>query len=229
MINDQTNDTDNNQQKPYYSCRKKRLSTNYHNENISFLDGLLKRSFDIVFSFLVLVTIFPFMLTILFLVYTFSSEHRYPIFFKQKRTGLHGKTFMCYKFRSMKINPHAHSNQATDNDPRITQFGQFLRRTSLDEIPQFFNVLLGNMSVVGPRPHMLKHTVKYATLIENYMDRHSVKPGITGYAQITGYRGETRELHKMEGRIKRDLWYINNHSFWLDLKIIVCTPIKIKA
>ncbi|KAA6343174.1 UDP-glucose:undecaprenyl-phosphate glucose-1-phosphate transferase [termite gut metagenome] len=148
------------------------------------------------------------------------------MFFSQKRTGKNGKEFWCIKFRSMKLNGESDTKQAVKNDPRTTRFGCFLRHTSLDELPQFINVLKGDMSVVGPRPHPLKLTNDYSKQIPNYMLRHLVKPGITGFAQITGYRGETKELQEMEGRVKRDIWYIQHWSFLLDLKIIIRTMLQ---
>ncbi|TNF08234.1 MAG: exopolysaccharide biosynthesis polyprenyl glycosylphosphotransferase, partial [Gammaproteobacteria bacterium] len=151
-----------------------------------------------------------------------------PILFKQYRHGLDGKRFKVYKFRSMEI--HEESNgaitQAKPGDPRITKLGAFLRRTSLDELPQFINVLQGRMSIVGPRPHALSHNEYYKDLVESYMWRHKVKPGITGLAQIKGYRGLTDTLDKMEKRVEYDLEYINNWSPWLDLKIIFLTIFK---
>ena len=143
-----------------------------------------------------------------------------PVFFKQKRSGLNGEEFYCYKFRSMRVNVDSDNVQATKDDPRKTRIGEFMRRTSIDELPQFINVWLGNMSIVGPRPHMLKHTEQYSQLIGSYMVRHFAKPGITGYAQVTGFRGETSELWQMEGRIKKDIWYIEHWTFALDLFII---------
>lgn len=181
----------------------------------------LKRSFDIVFSFCILVTVFPILYIVAGILIKMSS--RGPILFKQKRTGLYGQEFECYKFRTMKVNAQADVLQAVKDDPRKTRIGDFLRRTNLDEFPQFMNVLLGNMSVVGPRPHMLRHTEQYSALIDKYMVRHLVKPGVTGWAQVTGYRGETKTLEQMEGRVKRDVWYIENWTFFLDLKIIVVT------
>lgn len=181
----------------------------------------LKRSFDIIFSFCILVTVFPILYIVAGILIKMSS--RGPILFKQKRTGLYGQEFECYKFRTMKVNAQADVLQAVKDDPRKTRIGDFLRRTNLDEFPQFMNVLLGNMSVVGPRPHMLKHTEQYSALIDKYMVRHLVKPGVTGWAQVTGYRGETKTLEQMEGRVKRDVWYIENWTFFLDLKIIVVT------
>jgi putative colanic acid biosynthesis UDP-glucose lipid carrier transferase len=182
---------------------------------------ILKRSFDILFSLAVLLFLFPWMVLIIGSIIKLTSPG--PVFFNQKRTGKDGKDFWCFKFRSMKPNRAADTQQAMQDDPRITPIGSFLRRTNLDEFPQFINVLKGDMSVVGPRPHMLKHTEHYSKRIERYMIRHQVRPGITGFAQITGYRGETRELQDMEGRIKRDIWYIQHWSFLLDLKIIIRT------
>lgn len=181
----------------------------------------LKRAFDIVFSLIIMVTIYPVLYIVVGILIKMSSPG--PVLFKQKRTGLYGQNFKCYKFRTMKVNSQADSLQAVKNDPRKTKVGDFLRRTNLDEFPQFINVLRGEMSVVGPRPHMLKHTEQYSALIDKYMVRHLVKPGVTGWAQVTGYRGETKNLEQMEGRVKRDVWYIENWSFFLDLKIIVVT------
>ena len=141
----------------------------------------------------------------------------------QKRTGKEGKEFTCIKFRTMTVNKDADEKQATKGDARVTKIGAFMRKTNLDETPQFLNVLIGDMSIVGPRPHMLKHTEIYSHLIDKYMVRHFAKPGITGWAQVTGFRGETKDLSEMEGRIKQDVWYIENWTFWLDLKIIFKT------
>lgn len=146
-----------------------------------------------------------------------------PVFFRQKRTGIYGREFVCFKFRTMKVNAQADTLQATADDPRKTRFGDFLRRSSLDELPQFFNVLLGDMSVVGPRPHMISHTEEYSALIDRYMVRHAVKPGITGWAQVNGYRGATKQLWQMERRVEHDVWYIRNWNVFLDLKIIFLT------
>ncbi|WP_289003931.1 undecaprenyl-phosphate glucose phosphotransferase [uncultured Parabacteroides sp.] len=184
----------------------------------------LKRSFDIVFSLGVLFTVYPVLYIIVGTLIKITSPG--PIFFKQKRTGLYGQEFECYKFRTMRVNSDADKLQAVKDDPRKTRVGDFLRRTNLDEFPQFINVLRGEMSVVGPRPHMLKHTEQYSALIDKYMVRHLVKPGVTGWAQVTGYRGETKTLEQMEGRVKRDVWYIENWSFFLDLKIIVVTVLN---
>lgn len=182
---------------------------------------IIKRFFDILFSILVLVTVFPIVFLIFSILIKLTSSG--PIFFKQERTGLQGRTFSCYKFRSMKLNDQSDNQIATEGDSRITKVGRFMRRTSIDELPQFFNVLIGNMSVVGPRPHMLKQTSLYKELIDRFMIRHVIKPGITGWAQISGYRGETKTIEQMEGRFKRDIWYIENWSFLLDIKIIFVT------
>lgn len=181
---------------------------------------ILKRSFDVFFSLIASICILPFFP---FLVLGIKLSSKGPVFFRQKRTGLNGKTFECIKFRSMHINKNADKMQATKNDPRKFSFGNFMRRTNIDELPQFLNVLRGNMSIIGPRPHMLLHTEEYSKLIDKYMIRHFCKPGITGWAQVTGFRGETKELWQMEGRIERDIWYIENWSPWLDFKIIFLT------
>ena len=149
-----------------------------------------------------------------------------PVFFKQKRTGFKGKEFNCYKFRTMKVNANSDQLQASRHDPRKTRVGEFLRKTSLDELPQFINVFVGDMSVVGPRPHMVKHTQDYSKIIDKYMLRHLIKPGITGWAQVNGYRGETRELWQMERRVEYDVWYIEHWNFWLDIKIIFLTVVN---
>ena len=184
------------------------------------LNRLLKRSFDIAFSSMVLICS-PIVFIPVAIAVKFSSPG--PVFFRQKRTGYRGCEFNCLKFRTMRVNADADSRQATGNDPRKTKVGDFLRRTSIDELPQFINVLRGDMSIVGPRPHMLAHTEQYRELIDHYMIRHMVKPGITGWAQVTGFRGNTDELWKMQGRVDRDVWYIEHWSFMLDIKIIVKT------
>jgi putative colanic acid biosynthesis UDP-glucose lipid carrier transferase len=185
---------------------------------------LLKRTFDILFSSLALL-FYPMIYVVVGMLIKLSSPG--PIIFGQKRTGIHGKEFYCRKFRTMWLNPEADTLQACKDDPRKTRIGDFLRRTNLDEYPQFINVFFGEMSVVGPRPHMLKHTEQYSAIIDRYMVRHLVKPGLTGWAQVTGYRGETRTLEQMEGRIKRDVWYIENWSFFLDLKIVFVTILNV--
>lgn len=190
-----------------------------HNEPLSMLGNrIIKRTFDLIVSSIFLLTIFPIIYIVFGLLIKLSSPG--PVLFKQKRSGLNGKEFYCYKFRSMRVNVDSDKVQATKNDPRKTRIGEFMRRTSIDELPQFINVWLGNMSIVGPRPHMVMHTEQYSQLISSYMVRHFAKPGITGYAQVTGFRGETSELWQMEGRIKKDIWYIEHWSFALDLFII---------
>lgn len=181
---------------------------------------VIKRSFDVVVSSLVCLCLLPFLPIIAIII---KCQSPGPLFFKQARTGLNGKTFQCMKFRSMHVNKESDTAQATKDDPRKFAFGNFMRKTNIDEFPQFFNVLKGDMSIVGPRPHMLHHTEIYGAIIDKYMVRHFSKPGITGWAQVTGYRGETKELWQMEERIKRDIWYIENWSFWLDIRIIYLT------
>ena len=185
------------------------------------ISRFLKRLFDIIFSLLVSFFILSWMYPLIGLLIKLSSKG--PILFKQKRSGLDNKEFWCYKFRSMSQNVDADNKQATKGDVRITTIGRFLRKSSLDEFPQFINVLKGDMSIVGPRPHMLKHTEQYSELIKKYMVRQLVKPGITGAAQIRGYRGETKEIEQMEGRVKWDVWYIENWTFFLDINIIFRT------
>ena len=193
-----------------------------HREPLNKFDNrLVKRAFDVIMSGLFLCTAFPFIYLIVGGIIKITSPG--PIFFKQKRNGINGKEFWCYKFRSMKVNKDADKLQATKNDPRKTKFGDFMRKTNIDELPQLINVFLGDMSLVGPRPHMLKHTEEYSALIDNYMVRHLMKPGITGWAQVTGFRGETKELYQMEGRVEADIWYMEHWSFLLDLFIIYKT------
>ncbi len=197
---------------PVISMRREPL-TNPFNRGI-------KRVFDFVFSLLAIILLSPVML-ITAIIIKISSPG--PVFFVQERTGKDGETFKCFKFRSMKVNKDADKIQATVNDPRKYPFGNFMRKTNLDELPQFFNVLFGSMSIVGPRPHMLAHTDQYGQLVDKYMVRHYAKPGITGWAQVTGSRGETKELWQMEERIRKDIWYLENWSLWLDIRIIVRT------
>lgn len=183
---------------------------------------IFKRTFDLFVSFVVCILTTPFFPIIALLIKMQSSG---PIFFCQKRTGLNGKTFLCYKFRSMHLNNETETRQATNNDPRIFSFGNFMRRTHIDEIPNFINVIKGDMSVIGPRPHMLYHTQKYTLLIDYYMERHRCKPGITGYAQVLGFCGATPQLWQMEERVKHDIYYINNWSIQLDLWILYRTVV----
>jgi len=194
-------------------------------EPLQFIHNqILKRVFDILFSLSFLIILFPILYIIFGIFIKLSSSG--PVIFKQTRTGIYGKSFGCYKFRSMKMNEDADEKQAEKDDPRTTKIGQFLRHSNLDEIPQFYNVLKGDMSVVGPRPHMLKHTELYSSFIDKYMVRHLIKPGITGWAQVNGYRGETKTTEQMEGRVRCDVWYLENWTFLLDLKIIVITIIN---
>ena len=182
---------------------------------------ILKRTFDIVVSGLFLITCFWWICAIVAVITKITMPG--PLFFKQKRNGLLGEEFYCLKFRSMKVNADADRLQATKNDPRKTKWGNIMRKTNIDELPQFINVLMGSMSVVGPRPHMVKHTEEYSALIDKYMVRHWVKPGITGWAQVRGARGETQELWQMEDRIKKDVWYVENWTLWLDIRIMYLT------
>ena len=183
--------------------------------------ALLKRVFDIVFSLAVIVLILSWLTPLIALV--IKVESKGSVFFTQSRNGYNFKSFKCFKFRSMVVNPKADLEQVTRGDARITIFGQLLRKTSLDEMPQFYNVLKGDMSVVGPRPHMLSHTDMYAKKIDKFMVRHFVKPGITGLAQVSGFRGEVETDKDIIGRVQHDIFYIENWSFFLDLKIIFQT------
>lgn len=186
---------------------------------------ILKRSFDIIFSSLVIVSVLPVIYIIFGLLIKLTSKG--PVLFRQQRTGIHGKVFTCYKFRTM-VSDQQNSDRITQRqDSRITKIGAFMRRTSIDELPQFINTLIGNMSVVGPRPHMIQQTDLYNQLIDKFMIRHLIKPGITGWAQISGHRGETRTIEQMESRFKKDVWYLENWSFTLDLKIIAVTAYQV--
>ena len=194
--------------------------TTYENPLENVFNRAIKRLFDIVMSSIFLI---PTMIMFPFIWIIIKIQSPGPIFFKQDRTGLDGRTFKMMKFRSMHVNKDADRLQATKNDPRKYPFGNFMRKSNIDELPQFFNVLKGDMSFVGPRPHMLAHTEQYSALIDQYMVRHFVKPGLTGWAQVTGFRGETKELWQMEGRVKRDIWYMEHWSIWLDIRIIWLT------
>lgn len=185
---------------------------------------IIKRSFDFIFAILVIAIVFPIVVPILAIIIKLSSKG--PVFFRQQRSGENNKTFWCWKFRTMHVNKDADKIQATKNDSRVTGIGKFMRKTNLDEIPQFLNVLRGNMSVIGPRPHMLKHTEEYRALIKNYLVRHFAKPGLSGWAQVNGFRGETKNLEQMRMRVEYDIWYIENWTFLLDLKIIFKTTIN---
>ena len=193
----------------------------------------VRRAQDILLSSLALVALSP-LLLITYAAIWIDSPGASPIF-TQQRVGRNGKLFKMYKFRTMcpdaeqKLKDLMECNEKDGpvfkmkNDPRITRVGKFLRKTSIDELPQFINVLRGDMSIVGPRPHMLQHTEQYSKLINKYMVRHLIKPGITGWAQVTGYRGETHSLSQMEGRVRRDIWYLENWSLLLDIRIIFMT------
>lgn len=197
------------------------LTYTNHLEPLSITTNkLTKRLFDVTVSIISCICMIP-IIPIIAIIIKIQSPG--PIFFKQERTGFAGKTFFCYKFRSMHVNKDADLEQATENDPRKFAFGNFMRKTNIDELPQFWNVLRGDMSIVGPRPHMLHHTEIYSELIDKYMVRHFCKPGITGWAQVTGFRGETKELWQMEERVERDIWYIEHWTFMLDIKIIYKT------
>jgi Undecaprenyl-phosphate glucose phosphotransferase len=186
-----------------------------------FVNRFLKRLFDLIFSTIVIICVLSWLYPIIAILIKLSSNG--PILFKQLRSGFNNEEFDCYKFRSMTLNIDSESKQATKGDVRITKLGAFLRKSSLDEFPQFINVFMGDMSIVGPRPHMLLHTEEYSALIKKYMVRQLVKPGITGIAQVRGYRGETKELQDMEGRVRLDVWYIENWSLSLDINIILQT------
>ncbi len=182
---------------------------------------LKKRFLDVVISLFVVVFVLSWLIPIIGLL--IMIESRGPIFFKQKRTGKNNQPFNCLKFRSMKPNKSADLQQATKNDMRVTRIGRILRKTSLDEFPQFINVLRGEMSLVGPRPHMVKHTDDYSKIVEQYMIRHFLKPGITGWAQINGFRGEITEPRQIKLRVQNDLWYLENWNIWLDIRILFLT------
>ncbi len=181
----------------------------------------IKRSFDVLLSLIVIVGILSWLTPILAII--IKLESRGPVFFKQKRNGLDYEEFFCYKFRSMRPNPMAHLHQVRKGDERITKVGRIIRKTSIDELPQFINVLKGEMSVVGPRPHMVSHTHMYAERIDKFMVRHFVKPGITGLAQVSGYRGEVETENDIINRVKYDIFYLENWSLFLDIKIVFQT------
>jgi putative colanic acid biosynthesis UDP-glucose lipid carrier transferase len=183
-----------------------------------------KRIFDIAFSGMVLLILLWWLIPIIALL--IKLESRGPVFFKQLRSGKSNKPFYCYKFRSLRVNNDAEARQVTKNDSRFTRIGKFLRKTNLDELPQFFNVLQNTMSVIGPRPHMLKHTSEWAKLCTHYMARHYLKPGITGWAQVNGFRGEIENTNLLVKRIEHDIWYMENWSMWLDMRIVLLSVFK---
>jgi len=184
-----------------------------------------KRVFDIIVSLIGIILIMSILIPVIGLLIFLESPG--PIFFVQSRTGKNNRNFKCIKFRSMKINGAADSQQATKDDDRITRIGRFIRKTSIDEFPQLFNVLMGDMSIVGPRPHMIYHTESYSKTVSQYMVRQFLKPGITGWAQVNGFRGETRTLDQMQQRINHDVWYLEHWSLWLDVRIIFLTLFRL--
>jgi putative colanic acid biosynthesis UDP-glucose lipid carrier transferase len=183
-----------------------------------------KRFFDIVFSILIIFFILSWLVPLIAILIKLESKG--PVFFTQLRSGKNNTPFLCYKFRSLKVNHDANEKQVSRDDKRFTRIGKFLRKSNIDELPQFLNVFRGEMSVVGPRPHMLKHTEEYSQMLNHYMIRHYVKPGVTGWAQINGYRGEIKRKKDLRGRIEHDIWYMENWTMWLDLRIIVLTVYK---
>ncbi|WP_224488217.1 undecaprenyl-phosphate glucose phosphotransferase [Robertkochia flava] len=189
------------------------------------INYFLKRLFDIVFSLGVIVFLLSWLVPLMGIL--IKLESRGPVFFKQKRHGINGDEFRCYKFRSMAVNQDADKAQATKGDMRVTKIGNFMRKTSIDELPQFFNVLFGQMSVVGPRPHMVFHTELYGNLVDKYMVRHFVKPGITGLAQVRGYRGEITQDSDIINRVRLDIFYVENWTMALDFKIIIDTVLNV--
>ena len=198
------------------SLREMPLSNDYNT--------FLKRIFDIIFSFLVITFLLSWLTPLIALLIKLESSG--PVFFKQTRNGIKYKEFTCFKFRSMIENSDADIQQATKNDLRVTRLGKILRKTSLDELPQFFNVLIGDMSVVGPRPHMTRENERYSKTVNKFMVRHFVKPGITGLAQVKGYRGEIETEEDIVNRVKYDIYYLENWSLLLDLNIVFLTSIN---
>nr|WP_276513743.1 undecaprenyl-phosphate glucose phosphotransferase [Formosa algae] len=188
------------------------------------VNQFFKRLFDIVFSVLIIVFVLSWLTPVLAIIIKLESKG--PVFFKQSRNGFNYKEFKCFKFRSMMPNTDAHLNQATKGDLRVTKVGKFIRKTSIDELPQFYNVFFGDMSVVGPRPHMVSHTHMYAKRIDKFMVRHFVKPGITGLAQVSGFRGEVETDKDIINRVKYDIFYVENWSILLDLKIVFQTMLN---
>ena len=199
--------------KPYYIIRRNPL--------LLVINRIIKRGFDLLFSSIVIMCVLSWLTPLVGLLIKLDSKG--PIFYKQKRSGRNNRIFHCYKFRTMTYEKHAEFKAATKNDSRVTKLGRFLRKSSLDEFAQFFNVFLGDMSIVGPRPHPLKLNDDYKNKVERYMLRHAVKPGVTGLAQAKGYRGEVFDSLTMKQRVKVDIFYIENWTFWLDVKIIFLT------
>ncbi|HXB90691.1 MAG TPA: sugar transferase [Puia sp.] len=191
----------------------------YWSDRYNYL--IYKRVMDVVSSLVVILFIFPWLFPILCLLIRLDSKG--PVFFKQQRVGFLGRTFWCYKFRTMYVNNHADTRRASSNDPRVTRIGRFLRNTCLDEFPQFINVLLGHMSIVGPRPHMLRDSREFSSLIANYKFRDMVRPGITGLSQVRGYRGPAATFESILRRYQWDSYYVRNVSYLLDLRIMMET------
>jgi putative colanic acid biosynthesis UDP-glucose lipid carrier transferase len=185
---------------------------------------LVKRVFDVTVSIFVLLFIFSWLFPILYILIKLDS--RGPVFFVQKRVGFLGRSFPCLKFRTMHVNAEANTKQATDNDPRITRMGRFLRNSNLDEVPQFLNVLAGHMSIVGPRPHMYKDCAYFSRVVDSYKFRNLMKPGITGLAQVKGYRGPAQSFDKIFRRYQWDTFYVRNANFWLDIRIVHYTAMQ---
>lgn len=186
---------------------------------------VVKRALDLSISLGLVIFVFSWLFPIIGIIIKVTSKG--PIFFQQLRHGKDNVPFYCFKFRTMYVNDQADVKQATKDDPRVTWIGKFLRKSSLDELPQFFNVILGDMSIVGPRPHAVPMNYKFSAEIDNFMFRHTVKPGITGLAQAKGFRGETRDFYDIYSRCKLDIFYVNNWSPFLDLKIIFWTIISL--
>lgn len=189
-------------------------------------NSFAKRFFDVVFTSILFLLVFSWLFPIIILLIKCTSKG--PVFFQQQRNGVNNTTFTCYKFRTMfancpNVDEQGNYLQAKAADPRVTMVGKFLRKTSLDELPQFWNVLMGNMSIIGPRPHPIELNEVSEGVIENYPLRYLVKPGVTGWAQVSGYRGPTQSANAMQGRVNHDIWYIQNWSLWLDAKIIFLT------
>jgi putative colanic acid biosysnthesis UDP-glucose lipid carrier transferase len=185
---------------------------------------VVKRVIDLLFSLIITVCILSWLLPILAILIKLDSKG--PVFFRQKRTGCHAKTFDCFKLRTMRVNKKADDLQAAINDPRITRMGKFLRLSNLDELPQFINVLLGDMSIVGPRPHMLKDSSKFSELFPGYYNRYLIKPGITGLAQINGFRGPTPNVRSVYKRLQWDLYYVEHATVGMDIRIILLTGLE---
>jgi exopolysaccharide biosynthesis polyprenyl glycosylphosphotransferase len=185
---------------------------------LSVAEQALKRIFDVLAAGLGIILLSPLLLTSVLLI---KLDSKGPVLFTQTRNGFNGRSFRIFKFRTMSVfEDGPQIRQATRNDPRVTSVGRWLRRTSIDELPQLFNVLGGSMPLVGPRPHAVAHNTEYERIVANYAFRYHVKPGISGWAQVNGFRGETSTVNLMEKRVELDLWYVSNWSFWLDVRIL---------